>query len=134
MTIRKPILAAVAAFALPLTACSTTPDPAPVADVSVTAPQSTTPPTTPELTETQKDRIFLQVVAEEGITGQQAIDTAHAICDALDAGNTPEAVALVVLDGFDGDTDQAGALLGAGIQAYCPQYSDAMGSIGGDPA
>lgn len=58
------------------------------------------------------------------------------MCDALDRGADPEAVALIALNGFDGDTDKAGALLGAGTATYCPQWTDTLANLGqnGDPA
>lgn len=136
---RRMLVLAAAVAVLPIAACDTDANITPTAaDVRITAPQSTTiaPPTsTPELTDAERDRIFLKVVGDAGVPAtQEAIDTAHAICDALDAGNSPESVALVVVNGFDGDIDKAGALLGAGVEAYCPQHSDDLAAMGGDPA
>lgn len=77
------------------------------------------------------DEVFLTVIARHGIPrGDAAIDAAKAACEALDSGNSAEQVALIALDGFDGDTDKAGALLGAGAAAYCPQHLDALTNLG----
>lgn len=126
LNIRRAFVAVTIAAlaAIPLAACGTDGTPA-VADFAATSNV-----VTPSPDPTDIDAIFLQVVAEHGLHGQSAIDAAKATCEALNAGVTPEQVALIALDSFDGDIDKAGALLGAGVEAYCPEYSDALANIG----
>ena len=124
---RRLLVLVAAAVAFPAAACST--DGTPTAVDDPTTSTSTTTPTTTELTPKQKDRIFLQVIAKHGLHGQSAIDAAKATCDALDAGVPAETVALTALEAL-GDVEKAGALLGAGVEAYCPEHSADFADLG----
>ncbi|MGO3325354.1 DUF732 domain-containing protein [Gordonia sp. (in: high G+C Gram-positive bacteria)] len=125
MTTTRKFAAVLAAAAfIPLAACgtdgtATIAAPAPVAETAA-SPVDT-------------DDVFLQVLRDRGIPANSAsIEAAHAVCDALDAGATIVQVISASVEGY-GSSDGA-YVAGAGIAAYCPQYSDELKSLGGDPA
>lgn len=74
------------------------------------------------------DQAFEQVVVEAGIPSAsvpEAKAAAQAFCDYLDTG-VPYRVAVADVLGSSGDlsTSQLGAVLGAGVAAYCPEYKE----------
>jgi hypothetical protein len=72
------------------------------------------------------DGKFLAAMKSEGITDhvspQHAIEAAHAVCQKLDAGQTPTQVANDVLNSSSMPAYHAGFFVGASIKEYCPQY------------
>jgi glucose/arabinose dehydrogenase len=72
------------------------------------------------------DGKFLAALKSEGITdhvsAQHAIEAAHAVCQKLDAGETPTQVANDVLNSSTMPAYHAGYFVGASIKEYCPQY------------
>lgn len=73
-----------------------------------------------------KEALFLQVVhenapASNSVTDSKLIELAHAYCDALDAGVTVEDIALSAYQSGV-PSKLAGAVLGAGVVAYCPEH------------
>lgn len=133
---RRIAAALIAAAAITTTAACTTDD-----DTSSVfrhqAPASTTVTEQPKT----KDDIFMTVI-EDTIpgAGPAHIDLAHTICEALDAGASPEEVVLTMLQaGGPLDATQKGTLVGAAVPVYCPEHSDAMEAFfdqyrAGDPA
>jgi Protein of unknown function (DUF732) len=73
------------------------------------------------------DNNFLAMLKSEGITDhispQHAIDAAHTVCQKLDEGETPTAVANDVLNNSAMPAYHCGYFVGAAITAYCPQYT-----------
>jgi hypothetical protein len=72
------------------------------------------------------DGTFLAALKSEGITDhvspQHAIEAAHAVCQKLDAGETPTQVANDVLNSSTMPAYHSGYFVGASIKVYCPQY------------
>jgi len=72
------------------------------------------------------DSKFLAVLKSEGITDHvspaHAIEAAHTVCQKLDDGQTPSAVASDVLNSSNMPAYHSGYFVGASIDAYCPQY------------
>jgi hypothetical protein len=72
------------------------------------------------------DNNFLALLKSEGITDhvspQHAIDAAHSVCQKLDDGETPTAVANDVLNSSTMPAYHSGYFVGAAIKVYCPQY------------
>lgn len=92
------------------------------------------------------DAVFLTAVEEvlrgtphEGLADEapgELLATADAICARLDAGDDPDELLSRYLDALeeasgepadDADAILAGAILGAGVELYCPQHSDHVG-------
>ena len=77
------------------------------------------------------DDKFLALLKSEGITDhvspQHAIDAAHSVCQKLDEGATPTAVANDVLNSSTMPAYQCGYFVGAAIEVYCPQYTPEEG-------
>ena len=73
------------------------------------------------------DNNFLAMLKSEGITDhispQHAIEAAHSVCQKLDEGETPTAVANDVLNNSAMPAYHCGYFVGAAIKAYCPQYT-----------
>ncbi len=73
------------------------------------------------------DNNFLAMLKSEGITDhvspQHAIDAAHSVCQKLDEGENPTAVANDVLNNSAMPAYHCGYFVGAAIKAYCPQYT-----------
>ena len=72
------------------------------------------------------DGRFLAALKSEGITDhvspQHAIEAGHAVCQKLDAGQTPAQVANDVLNSSAMPAYHSGYFVGASIKVYCPQY------------
>ncbi len=73
------------------------------------------------------DNNFLAMLRSEGITDhvspQHAIEAAHSVCQKLDEGESPNAVANDVLNNSAMPAYHCGYFVGAAIKAYCPQYT-----------
>jgi Protein of unknown function (DUF732) len=73
------------------------------------------------------DNNFLAMLRSEGITDhvspQHAIEAAHSVCQKLDEGESPTAVANDVLNNSAMPAYHCGYFVGAAIKAYCPQYT-----------
>lgn len=76
---------------------------------------------------------FLSVVHKQypGLAGSRALDnamvhTAHLVCQKMDEGFTANDIVNVVLSNVDSihEAKQEGFIIGAGVAAWCPQYSD----------
>lgn len=120
---KHPIYRSVAA----VTGCSTDDDTTSL--FRHNAPLSTTidaPPSSSALMTT--DDVFLTVIGDEVPgAGQQHIDLAHTVCDALEAGNSVRSVVVTMIEaGGPLTAKQKGAILGAGVTAYCPDYTDEL--------
>lgn len=68
----------------------------------------------------------------ENNTDADLIAIGKQVCTTLDAGNTVEDLQWALIGGADGtETDSywefAGAIIGAGVAAYCPEYSGQIG-------
>jgi hypothetical protein len=74
------------------------------------------------------DGKFLAALKSEGITDhvspQDAIEAGHAVCQKLDAGETPTQVANDVLNSSTMPAYHSGYFVGASIDAYCPRHKD----------
>jgi len=113
--------------ALMLAGC-TTEAPVTITETAMVTTQVVTPDAalTPELA----DALFLQVVkdaepAAAELTDADMINLAHAMCVALDDGADVETVVIVALNSGI-DMDLAATINGAGIAAYCPEYTDLL--------
>lgn len=73
------------------------------------------------------DDKFIALLKSEGITDHvspsHAIDAAHNVCQKLDDGETPTAVANDVLNSSAMPAYHCGYFVGAAIKVYCPQYT-----------
>jgi Protein of unknown function (DUF732) len=73
------------------------------------------------------DQKFIALIQSEGITDHvspsHAIDAAHNVCQKLDDGETPTAVANDVLNNSTMPAYHCGYFVGAAIKVYCPQYT-----------
>ncbi|OBG75756.1 MULTISPECIES: DUF732 domain-containing protein [unclassified Mycobacterium] len=77
------------------------------------------------------DDAFLTALKGKGINFESpdaAVNSAHAVCHELDAGQTPEQVANDVLSSSKLDGYHAGYFVGLSIKAYCPKYAAAPAS------
>lgn len=68
----------------------------------------------------------------EDNTDADLIALGKQVCTTLDAGNTVQDLQLALIGGSDGtESDSywefAGAVIGAGVAAYCPEYSGQIG-------
>jgi hypothetical protein len=72
------------------------------------------------------DGKFLAALKSEGITDhvspQDAIEAGHAVCQKLEAGESPTQVANDVLNSSTMPAYHSGYFVGASIEVYCPQY------------
>jgi Protein of unknown function (DUF732) len=72
------------------------------------------------------DDKFLSILKQEGITDHvspaHAIEAGHTVCQKLDGGATPEAVANDVVNSSNMPAYHCGYFVGAAIKVYCPQY------------
>ena len=77
------------------------------------------------------DAKFIALLNSEGITDHvspaHAIEAAHSVCEKLDSGETPTAVANDVLNSSTMPAYHAGYFVGAAIKVYCPQYTPEEG-------
>lgn len=141
---RKIIVALVMGLALTFgaTACNGDSEDKSTEQVTVTAeaPSTSVPPAPPTTSEaplpptTQADppandidAVFLQVLREgtnswDNLPDADVISLAHSMCGAWDNGSTFEEIAQIFLDSGYNQTD-AGYFIGAGTEAYCPEYS-----------
>jgi hypothetical protein len=73
------------------------------------------------------DNNFLALLKSEGINDHispgHAIEAAHNVCEKLDGGETPSAVANDVLNSSTMPAYHCGYFVGAAIKVYCPQYT-----------
>jgi hypothetical protein len=73
------------------------------------------------------DDRFIAMMKSEGITDHvssaHAIEAAHSVCQKLDSGETPTAVANDVLNSSQMPAYHCGYFVGAAIKVYCPQYT-----------
>lgn len=132
MNLRKSIVTVTvsAAALLSLAACQAD-DTTPTTTTTAAAVEVPAAEPAKNTVDDNSDVVFLKVIGQHGLPQtQESIDAAKSMCDALDRGADPEQVALIAYQGFDGDIDKAGALLGAGAAAYCPEHVDALTSIG----
>jgi hypothetical protein len=83
-------------------------------------------------TSNNTDNTFLTALKSEGITDhvspQHAIEAGHSVCQKLDSGETPTAVANDVLNNSQMPAYHCGYFVGASIRAYCPQYTSKLSS------
>lgn len=68
----------------------------------------------------------------ENNTDADLIAVGKQVCTALDAGNTVTDLSLALIGGSDGTESDAywefaGAVIGAGVAAYCPEYEYQIG-------
>ena len=71
------------------------------------------------------DDAFLAELEAEGITppsASVAISDAHAVCDMLDEGYSPDEVITAVADATGLSNDGANTFAVAAADAYCPEY------------
>lgn len=72
------------------------------------------------------DDKFISTIKAEGITDHvssaHAIEAAHSVCEKLDGGESPNAVANDVLNNSSMPAYHCGYFVGASIDAYCPEY------------
>lgn len=114
----------VAAVALALTSCSGTD----------TAADRTNPkPSSPKATATLsvKETAYLTAVrtkvpALEKLSDKQLIGFGHTSCDAIDAGNTPAAVAATAEGGLKIGAQNSGYLVGAAVSQFCPEHKSEL--------
>ena len=69
------------------------------------------------------DDVFIGVIQNENIpfsTAGDAIALAHAVCDYVAAGQSPEQVAVEVAGPANWSVEQSGFFVGAATQTYCP--------------
>jgi poly-beta-hydroxyalkanoate depolymerase len=73
------------------------------------------------------DTKFIALLNSEGITDHispsHAIEAAHSVCEKLDGGETPSAVASDVLNSSSMPAYHCGYFVGAAIKVYCPQFT-----------
>jgi hypothetical protein len=76
------------------------------------------------------DDKFISTIKSEGITDHvssaHAIEAAHSVCQKLDGGESPTAVANDVLNSSTMPAYHSGYFVGASIDAYCPQYKSGV--------
>ncbi len=78
------------------------------------------------------DNAFLTALKSEGITDhispQHAVEAGRSVCQKLDSGETPTAIANDVLNSSQMPAYHCGFFVGASIRAYCPQYTPKLSS------
>lgn len=87
-----------------------------------------------QLTPEQKDAVYLAFLREKypnelaSISDAQIIELGKAVCSAFDSGASAEEIAVTILDN-DFPAELGGAVMGAGIVTYCPQYKGEMDAL-----
>lgn len=73
------------------------------------------------------DAKFIALLNSEGITDHiapsHAIEAAHSVCEKLEGGESPNAVATDVLNSSSMPAYHSGYFVGAAIKVYCPQFT-----------
>lgn len=80
------------------------------------------------------DDAFIANLSKGGITvpdNDNAITTAHAVCNGLDTNPTAPMLAFVLARDSDLSPRQAGYFVGLSVATYCPQYKDKIGPSAG---
>lgn len=137
---KKIIVALVLGLALSVSACGNDDEQA-SAPVTVTAtPETSEAPVTPDTpvapptTEAPSDDIdtlFLQVLRQntdswDNIPDDAVVSLAESMCGAWDEGSSFRDIASIFLkNGYS--PEESGFFIGAGTQAYCPEYSGRIG-------
>lgn len=119
MTIRPTVAAVCLAALAALTACSsdndTTADKKPTPAVSHSTAESA------YLTTTRAKIPDLKKVPDG-----QILDLGHSACEAVDAGNSPQAVAAKAEEGLQIGDRNSGYVIGAAISQFCPEHKDKL--------
>jgi hypothetical protein len=129
---RKFLVLLVALVALLSTGCTIQVDSKPSETPSASA--STTPSDTPDTSTEDTDALFLRVVRDEypdlkAVGDDALIQIAKDACTMLDNGANTEDLFNVFGNSGNDDVDVTMAfIIGAGIGAYCPEYTDRISS------
>lgn len=86
-----------------------------------------------DIPEDSVEDLFLVVVHDQAplsrsVPDADILDAAHSTCQALDEGNSMTDIMLIVI-GSGIPTDVGGAIVGAGISAFCPEYQDELDAL-----
>ncbi|MFB7776910.1 DUF732 domain-containing protein [Streptomyces bauhiniae] len=124
MNTRTTAAALLAAAALALTGCSGTDSAADRTNPKPSAPKATA---THSVQETAYlTAVRAKVPALERLSDKQLIDFGHTSCDAIDAGNSPAAVAERTESGMKIGAQNSGYLVGSAVSQFCPEHKDQL--------
>lgn len=89
------------------------------------------PASVDDLDQETVEMLFLSVLRDQepvfaGIPDDLVLETAHATCEALDAGVSFEEIAATGIAEGSFTTAELGAMTGASVAAFCPEYEDEM--------
>ncbi|MFF6829630.1 DUF732 domain-containing protein [Streptomyces longwoodensis] len=131
MNARTAIAALLTAATLALTACSSTTDDA-SSDTKPKATASASPKASPSKAKySTNETAFLlttrtKIPALKKVPDDQLLDLGHSACTAIDAGNSPTAVALQTEKGLQIGVDKSAYIVGAAVSQFCPQHKDQL--------
>lgn len=106
-----------------------TPAAAPSTEQTVFTPAEEPPVNEYGLTDAEMDGLYLDVLAEGGVTftsDAAAIEAGHAVCDSFDAGLTFEDIVTVGINSGS-DAGDVGYTVGVAVGAYCPEHTTKIG-------
>jgi hypothetical protein len=130
-------LVTLAVITLILAGCSVPDDPTPVVthtEVSTPAP-SVTPEEVdaePVLSDEQLEQVYLLTLREQNpeltaVSDDMIVRLGHQVCETLDAGASFDQMAAALLG--QGNDELAGAVVGAAVSAFCPEYTADMNAF-----
>lgn len=125
---RHQLAAVLATAALALTACTAADTDSTTADKPTTAssqPASSTPK------HSSAENAFLittraKIPALKKVPDDQILDLGHSSCDAIDAGNSPAAVAAKAEEGLQIGDANSGYIVGAAVAQFCPKHKSEL--------
>lgn len=124
---RKFIIAGVAALSLfGMAACGEGAVAKPVITPAEPSTDSSATTAPVELTQDQKDSVYITVLDSEGIyysSEENALNAAHSLCTYMSQGGTFENAVLTIESSGDYTEYQSGYIFGAATSAFCPEYA-----------
>ena len=82
----------------------------------------------PASADTNED-VFIAAVDHQGIsytTEANMINLGHKVCNAFDAGATPQMIAMTIYRSSPWSAYDSGYVTGASVSAFCPQYTSVV--------
>ncbi|MFJ3021473.1 DUF732 domain-containing protein [Streptomyces tendae] len=67
-----------------------------------------------------------KIPALKKVPDKQILDLGHSSCDAIDAGNSPAAVAARAEEGLQIGAENSAYIVGAAVSQFCPEHEDQL--------
>jgi hypothetical protein len=92
---------------------------------------SATKSASPDDGHTPEERAFLlttraKIPALEKVPDEQILDLGHSSCTAIDAGNSPAAVAVEAEKGLQIGAENSAYIVGAAVSQFCPEHKSKL--------